>query len=254
MPTVAADAPLANRYAPGAVEIFNEAERRHFLGADGCALDTNQLPWELMYRLEPELYERLVRGERLHPSIIDWLPPHVSRILEIGAGTGRLTLEIASRSDHLVAVEPAAPLRQRLRTRLTAAGHSHVDIVDGFFDVLPVPERHCDIVISCSAFSPSFVPDPEQCLRVMESRCLVGGLLVLVWPNHIDWLRDRGFSRVVFDGPMRVEYPSLEEAVSLARVFHPHAVATIERLASRFVEYDVLGVNPPRDLCWKVVA
>ena len=35
------------------------------------------LAWELLYRLEPELYDRLAGAERLHPGVVDWLPRDV---------------------------------------------------------------------------------------------------------------------------------------------------------------------------------
>jgi hypothetical protein len=56
------------------------------------------LAWELLYRLEPELYDRLSRAERLHPGILGWLPPAADRIVEVGAGTGRLTLDLLGRA------------------------------------------------------------------------------------------------------------------------------------------------------------
>jgi hypothetical protein len=56
------------------------------------------LAWELLYRLEPELYERLVAAERLHPGVLAWLPHDVERIVEVAAGTGRLTLELVARA------------------------------------------------------------------------------------------------------------------------------------------------------------
>lgn len=251
MPTPVADRPLSERYGPDALEVFDAGERKRFLDADGRPRDAHQLPWEILYRLEPELYDRLIAGERLHPAILGWLPSRCRRGLEIGAGTGRLTVDLAPRCDRLTAVEPAAPLRRRLRERLEAAGLARVDVVPGFFDALPVPPASCDLVISCSAFSPASMAAPERCLDAMESRCLRGGLVVVVWPNQTAWLRDHGFERIVFDGPMRVEYASVIEALEVARVFHPHAVGEIARRDSRFVDYDVLGINPPRDLCWK---
>ena len=36
------------------------------------------LAWELLYRLEPELYDRLVSAERLHPDVLGWLPTRSS--------------------------------------------------------------------------------------------------------------------------------------------------------------------------------
>jgi SAM-dependent methyltransferase len=243
--------PLTERYPADAVRVLDPEERARFLDASGAARDDHRLAWELLYRLEPALYARLVAGERLHDGILDWLPAHSERVLEVGAGAGRLTLELVQRSAQLTAVEPAAPLREILRERLRQAGAEHASVVPGFFDDLPAPERSHDLVISCSAFTVGVLDDPDGVLDVMESRCAPGGLLVLVWPSDVSWLCARGFQHIAFAGPMIAEYESPEEALALARIFYPGAAATIARLGSRFVDYATLGLNAPRDLCWK---
>ena len=245
------DAPLQRRYADSALSIFDEDERARFLDAHGRPLCPTQLPWELLYRLEPELYARLIAGEHLHPRIIDWLPQHAKFALEVGAGNGRLTLALAPRCERMVAVEPAAGLRRLLVERAEAAGHRHVDVVSGFFDAPCVDEESCDLVITCSAFVPSALTHPDRCLAELEARCVPGGLLVVVWPADVGWWRSHGYEYVSFDGPMLVEFSSVEEALELARIFYPHATAAIASSENRRVDYETLGINPPRDLCWK---
>jgi len=248
---VDAEAPLTERYIAAAVGIFDPGERARFLDESGAPRNPDQLPWELLYRIEPDLYARLVAGERLHEGILHWLPGHGRSVLEIAAGTGRLTLELARRAAQLTAVEPAAPLREILRDRLREAGSGNVSVVPGFFDELPAAEQSHDLVISCSAFSAASFDDPDRCLEGMRSRCAPGGLLVLVWPSDVSWLRARGFEHITFAGPMLVEYESLEDALGLARIFYPEAVASIARKGSRFVDFTTLGFNAPRDLCWQ---
>jgi hypothetical protein len=53
---------------------------------------------------------------------------------------------------------------------------------------------------------------------------------------------------------MFVEFASLEEAAELTEVFYPSAVAEVRRRGARQVPYEVLGINPPRDLAFKVMA
>jgi SAM-dependent methyltransferase len=248
---VAVEAPLAERYRAGAIRVFDAAERARFLDTAGAPRNPDQLAWELLYRIEPALYVRLVAGERLHDGVLRWLPADCGRVLEIGAGAGRLTLELARRSAQLTAVEPAAPLRTILRERLREAGEGNVSVARGFFDDLPAAAGSHDLVISCSAFTAGSFDDPDRCLEMMGSLCAPGGLLVFVWPSDPSWLRARGFEHISFAGPMVVEYQSLDDALALARIFYPHAIATVARMGSRFVDYTTLGFNPPRDLCWK---
>ncbi|MBJ7593705.1 MAG: class I SAM-dependent methyltransferase [Candidatus Dormibacteraeota bacterium] len=246
-----ADAALLQRYSKDAALVFDADERARFLDDHGCPRYPDELPWELLYRIEPDLYARLVEGERLHQGILEWLPDRCGRVLEIGAGAGRLTLDLAGRSESVVATEPAAGLRRILEERLPDAGATCVTVVRGFFDSLPAPQAGYDLVISCSAFTVTALDDPDHCLRTMESRCAPGGLVVVVWPSDVAWLVARGFEHVVFDGPMLVEYPSVAEAVELARIFYPDAVAAISARGSRFVDFVTLGISPPRALCWK---
>ena len=222
---------------------------------DGDPQNDIVLAWELLYRLEPELYERLARAERLHPGVVDWLPHEVDRIAEVGAGTGRLTMELAERGQRIVAVEPALPLRRILRRKLAAAGHGdRVRVTRGFFDRLPLPGDFADLVVACSAFTPSPSHGGDAGLAEMERVCRPGGCVAIIWPNHLDWLAARGYTYVSFPGPMSVEFSSFPEAVELAGIFYPKAAGEVRRRGSRRVPFEVLGINPPRDLAFKVLA
>jgi len=213
------------------------------------------LAWELLYRLEPGLYDRLASAERLHPGVVDWLPRGVDRIAEVGAGTGRLTMELIEHGQHVVAVEPALPMRRILRRKLAEAGHGdRVRVVRGFFAQLPLPDDSAGLVVACSAFTPSPGHGGEDGLAEMERVCRPGGWVVIIWPNHLDWLAARGYRHVSFPGPMSVEFGSCDEAVELAEIFYPKAAGEVRRRGRRDVPFEVLGINPPRDLACKVLS
>jgi SAM-dependent methyltransferase len=244
--------PLMERYSTADLGVFSAEESSRFLQSAGADPRRDaSLAWELLYRLEPELYERLVAAAHLHPGILQWLPPHVPRIVEVGAGIGRLTLELVARCDQLTAVEPATPLRERLRARLEAT--PTVRVVSGFFDALPLPDRSAELVIACSALTPEPAHGGDRGLAEMERVCAAGGMVVIVWPNHPDWLAAHGYRYLSFPGPMTMDFESPAEAVELAAIFYPHAVATITARGERQVPYDVLGVNPPRDLAYRTI-
>jgi SAM-dependent methyltransferase len=246
---------LVARYRPDDLASLTAEERERFLGPlDGAPWESvgPAVGWELLYRLEPGLYDRLVAGERLHPGILAWLPQHVTAAVEVGAGTGRLTMDLAPRCDRLVAVEPAAPMREVLAGRLRDRGlDGRVDVVEGFFERLPVPDAAADLVIACSSFTTTPGHGSANGLDEMLRACRPGGLVVVVWADDPAWLVARGFQHVAFPGDMAVEFRDADEAVELARVFAPAAVPWIERTGSRRVPYEVLGTNPPRELCWR---
>ncbi|HEY1322015.1 MAG TPA: class I SAM-dependent methyltransferase [Streptosporangiaceae bacterium] len=247
---------VRSRYTTADLGVFTRDEASRFVPrGDGDPRSDVVLAWELLYRLEPELYDRLASVERLHPGVVDWLPRDVNRIAEVGAGTGRLTMELAERGRHVVAAEPALPLRRILRRKLAAAGHGNrVRVIHGFFDQLPLPADFADLVVACSAFTPSPGHGGEAGLAEMERVCKPGGCVAIIWPNHLSWLAARGYEYVTFPGAMSVEFGSYAEAVELAGIFYPKGADEVRRRGSSTVPFEVLGINPPRDLAYKVLA
>ena len=53
---------------------------------------------------------------------------------------------------------------------------------------------------------------------------------------------------------MSVEFSSYEEAVELAGIFYPGATDQFRQRGRRRVPFELLGINPPRDLAFKVLA
>jgi SAM-dependent methyltransferase len=246
---------LRRRYTAADLCVFTPEEARRFIpGGGGDPRTDVVLAWELLYRLEPELYDRLARAERLHPGVLSWLPGHAERIAEVGAGTGRLTLELIDRGRQIVAVEPAEGLRRILKRKLAEAEHGdRVRVTHGFFDALPLPDDFADLVVACSAFTPASGHGGEAGLAEMERVCRPGGCVAIIWPNHRAWLAARHYRYVCFPGPMAAEFASCREAVELAEIFYPRAADEVRRLGLRRVPFEVLGINPPRDLAFKVL-
>jgi SAM-dependent methyltransferase len=246
---------LRRRYTATDLSVFTRDEASRFVPhGDGDPQTDVVLAWELLYRLEPELYDRLASVERLHPDVLGWLPHGVDRIAEVGAGSGRLTLELLEHGREVVAVEPAMPLRQILRRKLTTADHGNrARVVHGFFDELPLPDGFADLVIACSAFTPSSGHGGEAGLSEMERVCRPGGCVAIIWPNNIDWLAAHGYQYVSFAGAMFVQFRSHKEAVELAEIFYPGTAEEVRRRRLRRVPFEVLRTNPPRDLAFKVL-
>ena len=257
---IASEAPprrgeLGSRYTAADLDAFTPEEAKRFIPHGGGDPQADiVLAWELLYRLEPELYERLVTAERLHPDVLGWLPNNADTIVEVGAGTGRLTLELIHRAREVVAIEPALPMRRILDDKLARAGHrERARVIGGFFDRLPVADACADVVVTCSALTPDPCHGGEDGLAEMERVCKPGGCVVIVWPNNIDWLAARGYRHQSFAGEMFVEFASRADAIELTGIFYPRAAAAIGRRGLRRVPYDLLGFNPPRDLAFKTV-
>jgi SAM-dependent methyltransferase len=247
---------LRRRYTAADVGVLTDDEARRFVRAPPGDPQTDiALAWELLYRLEPELYDRLVGAERLHPGVLEWLPPSVDRIVEVAAGTGRLTLDLLRRAREVVAIEPAGPLREILNRKLERADHGQrARVRHGFFDALPLSRACADLVVTCSALTPAPGHGGETGLAEMERVCRPGGCVVIVWPHQVAWLTAHGYRHVSFDGDMYVEFASHEEAAELTEIFYPRGVEEVRRRRWQRVPYSVLGINPPRDLAFKVIA
>ena len=174
-------------------------------------------------------------------------------MVEVGAGTGRLTVPLAGRCDQMIAVEPARPLAGILKAKLAAAAgcRGEVAIVRGFFDRIPAPDGWADLVVACSAMTRDPAHGGNAGLAEMERCAAPGGRVVIVWPVHRRWLASRGYVYRRFEGDMAMEFASLDDAVELAEIFYPEAVGEIRRRGRAEVPYEVLGRVPPRDVAYK---
>lgn len=241
-------ASLVARFGPDDLDLLEPGARSRFVrdDADWDAI-APQLAWELLYRKEPELYDRLIRGERIHPRVVDTLP-RARCCVEIAAGSGRLTRDLVGRCDRVIAVEPAQGLRDML-----AVKHPGVHVRHGYFDATGLPDDSADLVVSCASFTAECAHGGDAGLREFDRIAMPGAMVAFVWPCDIEWLRERGFTYESHPADMEVEFESMDEAIELSRIFYPHAVDDIASRGSRRVPYDVLGMNPPCDIAWKVV-
>jgi ubiquinone/menaquinone biosynthesis C-methylase UbiE len=123
----------------------------------------------------------------------------------------------------------------------------------GFFDQLPLPDDFADLVAACSAFTAAPGHGGEAGLAEMERVCRPGGCVAIIWPNNIRWLTARGYQYVSFPGPMSVEFGSCAEAAELTGIFYPRAAEHVRQRGLRTVPFEVIGINPPRDLAFKVL-
>ncbi|MCW3099984.1 MAG: SAM-dependent methyltransferase [Chthonomonadaceae bacterium] len=97
------------------------------------------------------------------------------RVLEIGCGTGQLTVPLAEREVTLVAVELGAHLAEVARRKL--ASFEHVEVVIADFDTWLLPDEPFDLVVAATAFH---WLDPASRLRKCAEALRPGGALAIV--------------------------------------------------------------------------
>jgi SAM-dependent methyltransferase len=144
--------------------------------------------WYLAYELAPDVWDRLATAEVVAPDLLADLPADGRRVLEVAAGSGRLTAALAPRAAWLLAVEPCPPLRALLRSRLPG-----VAVVAGVGHRLPVASGWADLVTSCASFGPDPPLGGEEVRAELERCARPRGVVALVSPEAPDWWQARGY-------------------------------------------------------------
>ncbi len=137
--------------------------------------------------------------ERARPAFpaaaVGWLCEHLeigatTRVLDLAAGTGRLTRPLFERTRQIVAVEPMPEMRDVLHATLPA-----IEVLDGTAEQIPLPSASVAVVVVAQAFHWF---DPERALAEIARVLEPGGRLGLVWhtPDTSDPLQ-RAFRAIV---------------------------------------------------------
>lgn len=122
------------------------------------------------------------------PEAIDWLLPADARdVLDLGAGTGKLTIRLAERGLEVVAVDPIPEMLEVLRGSLP-----DVPALLGTAEEIPLPDDSVDSVLVAQAWHWF---DPERAVKEVARVLRPGGRLGLVWnvrDERLGWVKDLG--------------------------------------------------------------
>jgi len=202
-----------------------------------------------IYQTDANRYEALVSREDHQGNIIraleEIVKPDGLDILDLGAGTGRLTLIVASRARSIQAFDASAEMLRVCRERLVASGLSNwrVDVAD--HRELPVEDGSVDLVVSGWSVAYLAVWNPETWRDELEKwldemkRVLRRGSFIVLYeslgtgnesPNKLEhlkkyyqWLDEVGFQNKW----IRTDYQftSVDEAADLAGFFFGEEMA-----------------------------
>jgi SAM-dependent methyltransferase len=122
------------------------------------------------------------------PEAAAWLAGATpARVLELGAGTGLLTADLAALGHQVLATDPLAPMLRRLAARV-----SGVPVVQARAEQIPLASRSVDTVVSAQAFHWF---DLERALPEIARVLRPGGEIALVWnerDGRIPWVKRLG--------------------------------------------------------------
>ncbi len=196
-----------------------------------------------IYQTDADRYEALVSREGYQGNIIraleEIVDPASLDILDLGAGTGRLTLMLAPRAKSIRAFDVSAEMLRVCRDRLVASGMPNwgVDVAD--HRQLPVESHSVDLVVSGWSVAYLHVWNPETWRDELEKwldemkRVLRRGSFIVLFkslgtgnklPKQLEhlkeyyaWLDEAGFQNKW----IRTDYKftSIDEAEALSRFF-----------------------------------
>ena len=129
------------------------------------------------------------RGRPPYPEeALDWLlPPGTPRVLDLGAGTGKLTRQIAARGLEVTAVDPSEGMLAELRRVLPG-----ISAHQGTAEEIPLPDGSADVVLVAQAWH---WVDPARAAPEIARVLSPGGRLGLLWnvrDDGEDWVRRLG--------------------------------------------------------------
>ncbi|HEX4249336.1 MAG TPA: class I SAM-dependent methyltransferase [Pseudonocardia sp.] len=179
---------------------------------------------------------------------LDWaLAPLAGRsgdcgpvLLDLAAGTGKLTASLVHRSSQVTAIEPDPEMLAVLHAQLP-----EVTALAGSAEDIPLPEASVDAVLVGQAFHWF---DPERAGAEIARVLRPGGVLAALWnsdDDSVDWVagyfraasRERAVPGVPSSGA-REDLPRLAELSASERAEFPHSQRlTVEGLV------DVLGTH-----------
>jgi MOSC domain-containing protein YiiM/SAM-dependent methyltransferase len=126
----------------------------------------------------PEAIEALAAWLHLRPG---------RAVLDLAAGTGKMTRALVPTGVSVVAVEPVAGMRRELEARVPGAR-----ILEGTAEAIPLPNGSVDAVVVAQAFHWF---DTPRALSELHRVLVPGGRLVLAWNRRdetVPWVRALG--------------------------------------------------------------
>jgi len=163
----------------------------------------------------PEAIEALVRELRIEPG---------KRVLDLAAGTGKLTRQIAPAGAEIVAVEPISEMRAKLE-----AASPDVEAIEGTAEAIPLPNHSVDAVLVGQAFHWfDGIRAVSEIRRVLNSEGALGMIWQardprLPWIERLDEIIDRAD-----DGHPRFRTMGWREAFDRTALFEPLRTADFE--------------------------
>lgn len=169
---------------PDYIEIWAKAVRLNnsSKGTSDCVSH-----WE-----DKESVYRFIRSDEIQGNErIDWIMESLDikpgdRVLDIGAGPGTVSLEIAKVCSHLTAIEPSGVMAEVFGERADAQGISNYDIVrKRWEEIIPGEDLHGKYDLVISSFALGMEDLRDSLIKMMNVCC--GSLHIFNHANPLPW-------------------------------------------------------------------
>jgi SAM-dependent methyltransferase len=185
-----------------------------------------------------DAYERARPG--YPPEAVAWLAGEPPRdVVDLGAGTGKLTRGLADAGHRVVAVDPAEEMLAHLRAAVPG-----VRVLRGTGEAIPLPDGSADVVTVAQAFHWF---DHQPALREIARVLRPAGVLGLVWNARDE--REAWVARLsALIGTERLDDDEIETQLFASRLFGPVERARFEHV-QRLDRETILDLVASRSYC-----
>lgn len=154
----------------------------------------------IVYAVDPPIYDAQPFNQWDSAELTALVDFTGKTVIDVGAGTGRLTLLAAEKAATVFAVEPVANLRRYLKERAKGRGYPNVYPVDGIITNIPFPNGFADVTMSGHVFGDDMEEEYRELMRVTKP----GGMIILMGGGGLEgreFLQSKGFQAARYMEP-----------------------------------------------------
>jgi ubiquinone/menaquinone biosynthesis C-methylase UbiE len=127
-----------------------------------------ELADQLVYQRFPEAYDGIEELRWDVSQLAEVCEIRGRRVVDVGAGTGWLSVELARSATTVYAVEPVGRLRDYIRDRAADGGLDNLHVLDGFLDRIPLPTASVEVLVTSRAIGWRPAEELDEVERVVS--------------------------------------------------------------------------------------
>jgi SAM-dependent methyltransferase len=157
----------------------------------------------LIYVLDPARYDALPFQGWDSNEFLNLTDFRGKRVIDIGAGTGRLAFTVSPIARLVYACEPIGRLRDFIRKKAERLKQGNLYVIDGLMTKIPMPDDTFDVAMCAHVFGDEMEDEYQEMERVTRR----GGMIILCPGNNDrdndrhDFLTELGFDWSRFEEP-----------------------------------------------------